>query len=348
MRIALPRNPVLGRELRERLRRRRATVIVTVYLLILALVLWLLYENASGRPTDFFSGPAASETARLGRQMFETLLLFMLGLVAFIVPGLTADAIAGERERQTLAPLQVTLLRPRSIVLGKLAASVAFATLLVVATLPLLSVSLLIGGVTIGDVARGTAAVVFTAIVLATVSLGCSALARRTQAAVVLSYGLTLLLLLGTALAYGAVRMIDERDGITNESAARLSVAILTLNPVVGSADLAGTENTFDAPLSGLRQGVRLDIAERDGVFIGQRGGVFLEGDVGVGFEGPIPPNFIGDGIAVQGQFEEPEEEHLLGLPFWSVSALVLTWLALTSLVIATRRLRTPSKMGGA
>ena len=53
-------------------------------------------------------------------------MLMMVVLVLFFVPGLAAGAIAGERERQTLATLQVTLLRPRSILVGKIAAALAY------------------------------------------------------------------------------------------------------------------------------------------------------------------------------------------------------------------------------
>src|SRR5205085_1967042 len=81
--------------------------------------------------TDTVFGVSQAQAASsAGRSIYHWLLFVMLALICFIVPGLTAGAIAGERERQTLIPLQITLLSPRSIVFGKLLASLAFVVLL--------------------------------------------------------------------------------------------------------------------------------------------------------------------------------------------------------------------------
>ena len=133
-------NPVLARELRERARGRRTFIILTVALAVLASILDLVYTAT--RPANTINGVFdlnALDSARSGRQIFDTMLLLILLLVCFLVPGLTAGAITGERERQTLVPLQVTLLKPRSIVLGKVASSLAFVILMLIATAPLLA-----------------------------------------------------------------------------------------------------------------------------------------------------------------------------------------------------------------
>src|SRR5205085_6000411 len=108
--------------------------------------------------TDTVFGVSQAQAASsAGRSIYHWLLFVMLALICFIVPGLTAGAIAGERERQTLIPLQITLLSPRSIVFGKLLASLAFVVLLVVAALPFLSVSFLLGGVAASEVVKASA-----------------------------------------------------------------------------------------------------------------------------------------------------------------------------------------------
>src|SRR5690606_33800664 len=101
----------------------------------------------------------------------EMVVLFMLLLVLFLVPGFTSGAIAGERERQTLVPMQVTLLRPWQIVLGKVGASFAFLALLVVAAAPFLGVAYLVGGVTVDAVLKGVGVVLFTGLVLAVITV---------------------------------------------------------------------------------------------------------------------------------------------------------------------------------
>ena len=137
-----PLNPVLARELRIRLRGRQAWILLTLYLLLLAFTLFLVYQGESGSlggNNDPFSIPSPTRFASVGRSVFEALMMIMLLLVLFLVPGFTSGALAGERERQTLVPLQVTLMRPWQIVVGKLTASFAFLALLVVATAPVVT-----------------------------------------------------------------------------------------------------------------------------------------------------------------------------------------------------------------
>ncbi|MEA2974170.1 MAG: type transport system permease protein [Actinomycetota bacterium] len=248
-----PLNPVLARELKQRMRGKLTWLVVTGYLAILALILRFVYLGASQSSGADFGNPLAS--ASVGRSIFHWLLFFMLMLVCFIVPGLTASAISGERERQTLVSLQVTMLRPRSIVLGKLLSSLAFTAFLVMASLPLLSVPFLVGGVSATEVVKGVVMILLTAVVLACLAVASSALLRRTQAATVIAYGLTAALTVGTFIVYGGQRAMD---GPINTA----SPAILALNPFVATADVVQgrTESSsFDSPFTALADLVRPD-----------------------------------------------------------------------------------------
>lgn len=224
-------NPVLSRELRQRMRGPRAAIVLTLYLLILSLIVWTIYEGVSR--TDQFNGPQPEQIAGLGRSVFQTLLFCVLLLVCFIVPGQTAGAIAGERERQTLVPLQITLLRSRSILIGKLLASVAFVLLLIVATLPLVGISFILGGVEIAEVVRAMAMLVVVAAVLACLSIFCSTITRRTQGATVLAYALVLALVLGTFIVFAVQNVFAQGD----EAAVR-NQAVLQVNPFMAMADV--------------------------------------------------------------------------------------------------------------
>ena len=151
--------------------------------------------------------------------------------------------------------LQVTLLRPRSIVLGKLLSSLAFTSLLVVASLPLLSVPFLVGGVSVTEVLKGVVMILLTAVVLACLAVACSALLRRTQAATVIAYGLTAALTVGTFIVYGGQRAMDGPIG-------KASPAILALNPFVATADVVqgrAETSSFDSPFTALADLVRPD-----------------------------------------------------------------------------------------
>ena len=366
-----PVNPVLARELKERLRTRRAAIVVTVYLAVLAVILQVVYSALSSPGVDVFSGGVvATQSARLGRSLFETLLFFMLLLVCFIVPGLTADAITGERERQTLVPLQVSLLGPRAILAGKLMASLAFVTLLVLATLPLLSVSFVLGGVSVGQMARGVAVVLATGLVVACLALACSSLTRRTQAAMVLAYAATLFMVLGSVLIYGAQAVLDQEP-----EPHRPPLAVLTLNPFFAAADATG-QQSFDGSVTSPLEPLRGLIAQvdRNDMRFGQgivgpgggfvdSGGVVMRGPDGSFVAGPEPfpmpapppPGEIGPGEMVPPQgfvsvapvvpdgrdpFARAEDSRM---PFWLWSALVLGTVAVAAFFLAAHRLRTPS-----
>jgi ABC-type transport system involved in multi-copper enzyme maturation permease subunit len=236
-------NPVLEREVRERMRGTRSVVVLTVYLVLLIAIFFLVYSAMTGSSSGT-STVAPTEVARLGRSIFEYVLFFMLLLVVFLVPGFTSAAVAGERERQTLIPMQITLLRPHAIATGKVAASVAYLLLLMVATMPLLAVAYLIGGVGFDDAIRGLAAVLFTGVVLAALTVACSAIARRVQTATVLAYGVTVLLIFGTATAYAALgAALQARNPF---APSRPPAELLWLNPFVLTGSVIGGDAGVD------------------------------------------------------------------------------------------------------
>ena len=319
-----PVNPVFARELRQRMRGPRASIVISLYLLLLSLIVWTLYEGAS-RTQQAFSGPQIEQVAGLGRSVFQTLLFCVLLLVCFIVPAQTAGAIAGERERQTLIPLQVTLLRSRSILFGKLLASLAFVLLLIVATLPLVGVAFLLGGVEVFEVLRATAMLFVIALVLACLSLFCSTLTRRTQGATVLSYGLVLSLVLGTFMVFGAQAVFARGD----ERVLR-NQTVLHLNPFMAMADVldrrgdifnGGTGFSPFSPFQALLQQRRGD--ER---FVGQ-----------------VDRVEVIDGRPVPVRDERPDEPAGLNrVPFVVLSLFAYAALCGGSLALASRRLDLP------
>ena len=240
-------NPVIGRELTERLRGFRAYLAVTVFVLALAVTMFLVFEASEGSASNF----DLSARTGVGRLVFESVILIMTVLVLFFVPGLTAGAIAGERERQTLATLQVTLLRPRSIIAGKVAAALAYLLLLVVAALPVLAVSYLLGGIRLGDIALGVLSVATVAVLLATMVVAVSTFATRVQTATLLAYGFTAVLTVIGPLVWGIAAVLDQRSSETVAPPAWL----LTINPLALVADLGtGNRSGGDGPLTSIRQ----------------------------------------------------------------------------------------------
>ncbi|HEX9765538.1 MAG TPA: ABC transporter permease subunit [Nitriliruptorales bacterium] len=230
-------NPVLQRELLERWRGRRAFVVITIYVGLLAGImrlLWWMGNSVLEQSMRFGGFDQIAAGPALGRFMFENLLAFVLLLVLFVAPGYAAAQISGERERKTLGLLQITLVRPWQIVAGKLGSSIAWLLLLVVTSLPFAATAFLLGGVTLPDMIRGYAMVLLLAIAIAGIAIGISSLTRRTTAAVVMTYGVVLALVIGTLLGAAVEAVFRRFDvGPGNPPLA------LYANPYYGLADAA-------------------------------------------------------------------------------------------------------------
>ncbi|MDY7103894.1 MAG: ABC transporter permease [Actinomycetota bacterium] len=257
----LAANPVLDRELRQRSRSRRSMIVLVAYLLLLlgAAVLIHLGESSSFGDTRGWVDPWSlpEPPAAVGRTMLEWLLAAMLVILLFVVPGISANAVTGERERQTLVPLQVSLVGPTGILVGKVGASSAFALLLLVAAAPLLAIPYLIGGVSLSQVLLSLGVLAATAVILAGIGVTCSALFRRTQAATLVAYGIVLFLVIGTPVALAALAVIDSARGTDD---ANPPLEVLYPNPFIALADAAGdVSETGNGPFSPLKSVLRDD-----------------------------------------------------------------------------------------
>src|SRR5689334_16927337 len=152
-------NPVLVKELRGRMRGSRAFVLLTVYLLILSVVTLLLYAALGSSP-----GSDLNAGRRIGKVLFLTIAAVALIEVCVITPALTSGGIAGEKERQTYDLLIASLLSPWQIVWGKMGAALAFALLLILAVVPVMSLAFLFGGVSLAEVLIALIGLIMTAI----------------------------------------------------------------------------------------------------------------------------------------------------------------------------------------
>lgn len=339
-------NPVLSREIKERMRSRRAIVMLISFLTLLAVILYLTYRAGLLMMDDRFN-PLGGNTASLGRLMFDWLLFFLIMFVAFIAPGVAAGSIVGERERRTLHPLQVTLLTPRNIVLGKLGASMAFVTLLVVATAPLFAVPLVLGGVSPWQVVRGFVVILALEVALASLATLMSAVAKRVQFAIVAAYGLALLLLAGTGVLLGA-ELLWRSTQSPNRDVTHEALSIY-LNPVAAMADAVtdtASPDLIPSPLSALGSYTR-DLqmpagGDRGFQEFGRHQGGAVEIIEGGGriIVGPEAQPVFFDGPNL-GAHDGRRSE----LPFfrlWMFHVGFLVWVSIGALWLASRRLRTP------
>jgi ABC-2 type transport system permease protein len=185
-------NPVVLKELRGRMRGARAFIVLSVYLALMSGFVTLVYVLFTS--STAIIGP--SQGGEFGRVLFISIVGVELFLVTFIAPAFAAGAISGERERQTYDLLRTTLLPARSLVWGKLFATLSYIFLLLLAAIPLQSIAFLFGGVSEQEIILSFVVLVATTILLGTVGVFFSALTRRTLSASVLSYAVALVTVL--------------------------------------------------------------------------------------------------------------------------------------------------------
>ncbi len=225
---------MLAKELRGRMRGPRAFLVLTFYLLFLAGFTLLIYFLAK---LSAISNP----TEPIGKPVFLGLVAFQMGLVCFLAPSFTAGVISGERERQTYDLLMTTPLPLPLIVAAKLFAALAYVFLLIIAALPLLAISLFLGGVAPEEVAIAFLMLFASALLFGTIGLCFSAWVRSTIGAAALAYGAMLIpvvalpIVAGTGLSLLAGIVSSSYTMTPTVSAALYYIGgfILSLNPFI-------------------------------------------------------------------------------------------------------------------
>lgn len=187
----LAENPVVKKELRGRMRGRRAFVLLTSYLGLISLLIGVIYLFLFLDSSSTQWNPEFRQT--VGKVIFSAVVLLELLMVTFIGPALTAGAITSEREKQTFDLLRTTLLPARTLVLGKLGSSLTYLLLLVFAAMPIEGLAFLLGGVGLGELLVSTLMLVVTALFFCTLGIFFSSFAKRTLTATVSTYATILI-----------------------------------------------------------------------------------------------------------------------------------------------------------
>jgi ABC-type transport system involved in multi-copper enzyme maturation permease subunit len=131
--------PIVDRELSVTARR-AATYWLRFWAALAMLAIWLLLLSNSHNATP----------AQMGQHLLNALGILALGFSLFAGAFMTADCLSEEKREGTLGLLFLTDLKSHDVVLGKLAASSLNAFFGLLATFPILGLTMLLGGVT-GD-----------------------------------------------------------------------------------------------------------------------------------------------------------------------------------------------------
>ncbi|HEY8719172.1 ABC transporter permease [Pengzhenrongella sp.] len=279
-------------DLRQRVRSTRWIVTLVVWFVVVGAITGLTWFatnqvlGSTGYTSD--AGSPAPPPMLFGPMIFGLVVFFVLFLGLLVSPTLSATAINGDRTAGTLATLQVTLLTPAEIAVGKLVAAWVAALAFLAASVPFLLASLAAGGTPVLAMIVCLLVLAVLLAVVCAIGLGFSALTARTSGSAVLTFltvaGLTVLSPIVFGLTFPAITTTDQvrvwdvpanfdyesgkapicqwRTETMSQPHTERTWWLLAINPFVIVADAApqarGKVDQFGFdPLKGIRSAVR-------------------------------------------------------------------------------------------
>lgn len=178
-------------------RRRQLYALRSLFVLILLAALaivWVIMRLESDEPIGTVR---LRDLAELGQTFYYGISTAQLMLVLIVAPAATAGAICLDRARGNLTHMLVTDLGDAEIVLGKLAARLLPVLALVGATVPVLALAGLLGGIIIEAIVTLTLITLAVAVLGCTLALALSVRATKTHEVLMAVYGIEAAWILG-------------------------------------------------------------------------------------------------------------------------------------------------------
>ena len=140
-----------------------------------------------------------------GGTIYSTIVYFTLLLVVLVSPTLSGNAINGDRDASTLAPVQVTLATTGEILIGKFLAAWVTGLAFVAVSLPFLVLATIAGGGDPATISVSLLVLVFEVGVIAAIGVALSGILSRPLFSVATTYLVVAALVIGTVIAFALV-----------------------------------------------------------------------------------------------------------------------------------------------
>lgn len=177
-------------DLMQRVRSIAWYVLLSVFAFLLLIVTVLSFFSFGG-------------TVNRGASVYSIVVFFVLLLVVLVSPTLSGNAINGDRENATLAPVQVTLATTGEIVLAKFVAAWITGLAFLVVSVPFMAVSLVAGGASGLTMLVSLVVLIVEIGVVAAIGVGLSGILARPLFSVAVTYLTVSAFVFGTLIAFG-------------------------------------------------------------------------------------------------------------------------------------------------
>ena len=248
-------NPIIKRDVRVQSRSMKICFGVFAYELILALVFFLamfIIQQNNIYSTDNIYGELVA--------LYPVLGVTQLIILGVIVPVRTASSISGERERQTFDIMMTTSMTPFSVIAGKVMTAIIQSMLFIAASLPIMALTFVVGGVSWSYLFWFFAIALLTSFFAASIGILCSSLCKKSVSAVIMSYGFYIFFFVATMLPAVFYEVYSARVSYTGThvwnscSYGENTFLALLLNPAVYLAEFFTKIMTGESLVNEIRE----------------------------------------------------------------------------------------------
>lgn len=220
-------NPIIKKDVKVQARSYKMCVEVFVYEIIMALVFFvaMIFITRQNRYSD--DNVYASIV-----WLYPVLAVTQWVILGVIIPIHTSSAISGEKERQTFDIMMTTSMTPWSIIMGKVMTAILQGMLFVVASVPIMALTFVVGGLSWSYLFWFIAVALLVSLFAASIGIMCSSICRKSITAVIVSYGIYMIFFVVTALPVYLVGPLSDYAKDAEDM-----IGCLLLNPAVYLAE---------------------------------------------------------------------------------------------------------------
>ncbi|MDE6688234.1 MAG: ABC transporter permease [Lachnospiraceae bacterium] len=159
--------------------------------------------------------------------LFPLIGIAQVSMTALTIPIMTASSISGEKERQTFDIMLTTCLSPVAIVFGKVFSSVAEVMLYVIASIPIMALAFVLGGLSWWTLFLFLVVIFVFATLAGSIGVFCSSISRKSIVSIILAFVGYFLVCFLTVLPMIITLFATRGDDVYD------SVVFLLLNPII-------------------------------------------------------------------------------------------------------------------